>query len=178
MVEYSLDVDIPTYVWEHPVIIGMSQATSDIMTWPNKEQADGDYQNLVCVLQHAHDLDLQEAVDMLTKMIENRVQDYLKLKESMPSFGPDVDPAVQKYIYALEQFVQGCVVWYYSSPRYFFDIDPLGKPEVVIYLRPKAHTITSSSIAGSTLQGTMVGSLRNIFYAKMRQWFLRETLIG
>ncbi|KAG6812292.1 hypothetical protein H0H92_003601 [Tricholoma furcatifolium] len=101
MVEYSLDLDIPSFVWEHPVIIGMSQATSDIMTWPNdlcsfnKEQADGDYQNLVCVLQHAHNLELQEAVDLLTKMIDDRVHDYVKLKECMPSFGPDIDPAVQ-----------------------------------------------------------------------------------
>ncbi|KAG5718178.1 Pentalenene synthase [Termitomyces sp. T112] len=143
MVEYSLDLDIPSFVWEHPVIIGMSQVTSDIMTWPNdlcsfnKEQADGDNQNFVCVLQHAHNLNLQEAVDLLTKMIADRVQDYVKLKERLPSFGPDIDPAVHKYVDALEQFVQGCVVWYYSSPRYFPDIDPRGKSKAEIHLLSK-----------------------------------------
>ncbi|KAG6918624.1 hypothetical protein DXG01_013035 [Tephrocybe rancida] len=149
MVEYSLDLDIPSFVWEHPVIRGMSEATSDIMTWPNKEQADGDYQNLVCVLQHAHNLDLQEAIDLLSEMIAERVQDYVKLKNSLPSFGPDVDPAIQRYIHALEQFVQGCLVWYYSSPRYFPDVDPRGKSEVVIHLLPKA----SSSSTVKTHEG-------------------------
>nr|BBH51515.1 putative sesquiterpene synthase [Clitopilus sp.] len=148
MVEYSLDLDIPSYVWEHPVIVGMSQATSDIMTWPNdlcsfnKEQADGDYQNLVCVLQHNHGLELQEAIDLLTKMISDRVQDYVDLKNQLPSFGPDVDPALHTYLTALEQFVQGTVVWYYSSPRYFRHLDPRGKPEVLIHLFPKTDAPT------------------------------------
>ncbi|KAF9262323.1 terpenoid synthase [Marasmius fiardii PR-910] len=143
MVEYSLDIDLPDYVFEDPVFIAMSHATSDIMTWPNdlcsfnKEQADRDYQNLVCVLQHAHKLDLQGAVDMLTEMIHDRVEEYLELKKRLPSFGPEVDAALNKYHVALENFTQGCVVWYYSSPRYFHDLDPLGKEEVVIELFPR-----------------------------------------
>jgi len=35
MIEYSLDLDLPDIVFQHPIIIGMSEATSDIMTWPN-----------------------------------------------------------------------------------------------------------------------------------------------
>lgn len=35
MVEYSLDIDLPDYVFEDPIVIAMSQATTDIMTWPN-----------------------------------------------------------------------------------------------------------------------------------------------
>ncbi|KAK1217827.1 hypothetical protein PQX77_019500 [Marasmius sp. AFHP31] len=142
MVEYSLDIDLPDYVFEDPIFIAMSKAISDIMTWPNdlcsfnKEQADGDYQNLVCVLQKAHKLTLQEAVDMLTQMIHNRVQDYASLKKRLPSFGPKVDAALSKYHTALEHFTQGCVVWYWSSPRYFRDVEPLGKKEVVIELFP------------------------------------------
>ncbi|KAG6807361.1 hypothetical protein H0H92_007861 [Tricholoma furcatifolium] len=138
MVEYSLDLDIPSFVWEHPTIIEISKATNDILTWPNdlcsfnKEQVDGDYQNLVCVLQQAHNLELQDAVDLLTQMITERVQDYVNLKASLPSFSPDVDLALQKYFRGLEHFVQGCVVWWYSSPRYFFDFDASGNPEAVI----------------------------------------------
>lgn len=35
MVEYSLDLDIPDFVFDDPVVKAMSDATSDIMTWPN-----------------------------------------------------------------------------------------------------------------------------------------------
>ena len=35
MVEYSLDLDIPDYVFEDPTFQAMSDATTDIMTWPN-----------------------------------------------------------------------------------------------------------------------------------------------
>ncbi|KAE9383818.1 terpenoid synthase [Gymnopus androsaceus JB14] len=115
MVEYSLDIDLPEYIFKDPIVIAMSQATTDIMTWPNdlcsfnKEQADGDYQNLV-------------------------LKEYVDFKQRLPSFGPKVDAALRKYHTALEHFVQGCIVWYYSSPRYFKDVKPLGKKEVVIEL--------------------------------------------
>ena len=35
MVEYSLDLQIPEYVWDHPILQEMSKAVIDIMTWPN-----------------------------------------------------------------------------------------------------------------------------------------------
>lgn len=35
MIEYSLDLDLPDYVFRDPVVIAMSEATTDIMTWPN-----------------------------------------------------------------------------------------------------------------------------------------------
>ncbi len=35
MVEYSLDLQIPEYVWDDPILQEMSKAVIDIMTWPN-----------------------------------------------------------------------------------------------------------------------------------------------
>lgn len=35
MVEYSLDLDLPDEVFESPIIRAMSDATNDLMTWPN-----------------------------------------------------------------------------------------------------------------------------------------------
>ncbi|KAH8923561.1 terpenoid synthase [Atractiella rhizophila] len=121
--EYSVDLDMPDYVFEHPVMKAMSDATDDILTWPNdlcsfnKEQADGDYQNLVFIIMAEHKVDLQTALDMLVDMIAQRVQDYVNLKKQLPNWGPKVDAAVAKYNKYIEYMVQGCVVWYYSSPR-------------------------------------------------------------
>lgn len=59
---------------------------------------------------------LQEAIDILTEMLAQRVDDYIELKNSLPSFGRDVDRELERYLHALENFVQGTVLWYYLSP--------------------------------------------------------------
>lgn len=81
-----------------------------------KELADGDYQNLVCVIMAQNNIGLQEAVDTLANMIAQRVADYTELKRSLSSFGAEIDPDLAKYLKALEQFIQGTVAWYYLSP--------------------------------------------------------------
>lgn len=35
IIEYSLDLDLPDDVFENPIIKSMSDATNDLMTWPN-----------------------------------------------------------------------------------------------------------------------------------------------
>lgn len=68
-----------------------------------------------------NDVDLQTAIDILTEMIENRVSDYVSLKKRLPSFGSEIDKAVAVYHRALENFVQGTIVWYYVCPsEYLF----------------------------------------------------------
>ncbi|VDC00550.1 unnamed protein product [Peniophora sp. CBMAI 1063] len=125
MVEYSLDLDIPEYVFENEIMMAMSDAAIDIMTWPNdlcsfnKEQADGDYQNLVCIIMAERNVGLQSAIDILTDMLSARVSEYADLKRQLPSFGKYVDKQLAVYHENLEHFVQGTVVWYYNSPRYF-----------------------------------------------------------
>ncbi|KAI0753658.1 terpenoid synthase [Fomes fomentarius] len=138
MVEYSLDLQIPEYVWDHPILQEMSKAVIDIMTWPNdlcsfnKEQADGDFQNLVFCIMLERDCNLQTAVDVLTEMQAQRVADYIRYKAQLPSFGPEVDAELARYNKAIEQYTQGTVVWYYHSPRYFRGQDVIGKREIVV----------------------------------------------
>jgi len=140
MIEYSLDLDLPDEVFEHPIIQAMSDATNDLMTWPNdlcsfnKEQSDGDYQNLVFCIMHECDVGLQTAIDILTEMLAQRVEDYVELKNRLPSFGPDVDLELGRYLHALENFVQGTVLWYYLSPRYFRGVDVSNRDNLVVPL--------------------------------------------
>ncbi|KAH9886928.1 terpenoid synthase [Cubamyces lactineus] len=155
MVEYSLDLQIPEYVWEHPVLQEMSKAVIDIMTWPNdlcsfnKEQADGDFQNLVFCIMIEDDTDLQSAVDILTDMLAQRVADYVRYKSQLPSFGPEVDAELARYHKAIEQYTQGTVVWYYRSPRYFRGQDVCGMPEVTIPVYERATPALSQESAAS-----------------------------
>ncbi|TDL19929.1 terpenoid synthase [Rickenella mellea] len=143
MVEYSLDLQLPDYVFIDPIVVAMSEATTDIMTWPNdlcsfnKEQADGDFQNLVFVLMVERDLDLQGAVDTLTQMLSDRVDEYVELKKQLPSFGTEVDAELGKHHKNLEHFVQGTVLWYYLSPRYFRTLDVAERENLIIPIFPR-----------------------------------------
>ncbi|KAI0771415.1 isoprenoid synthase domain-containing protein [Irpex lacteus] len=117
MVQYSLDIELPDEVLEHPNMKGISDAAIDLMAWPNKEQADGDLQNLVCILMVMRRINLQEAVNVLITMITDRIDDYAQLKSGLPSFGSAIDEQLGLYLKNLEHFIQGTVRWYYSSPR-------------------------------------------------------------
>lgn len=140
IIEYSLDLDLPDEVFENPIIQAMSDATNDLMTWPNdlcsfnKEQSDGDYQNLVFCIMSEYGVGLQEAIDILTEMLAQRVDDYIELKNSLPSFGRDVDRELERYLHALENFVQGTVLWYYLSPRYFRGVDVSNREDLIVPL--------------------------------------------
>ncbi|KAF5363252.1 hypothetical protein D9756_001012 [Leucocoprinus leucothites] len=141
MVEYSLDLDIPDYIFEDPTVVAMSEATTDIMTWPNdicsfnKEQADGDFQNLVCCVMVERQVELQEAIDTVIDMLNSRISEYIGLKAQLPSFGPKVDSELVKYHTALEHYVQGTIVWYYLSPRYFTSQELVRHESVLIELK-------------------------------------------
>ncbi|KAH9886929.1 terpenoid synthase [Cubamyces lactineus] len=156
MVEYSLDLQIPEYVWEHPVLQEMSKAVIDIMTWPNdlcsfnKEQADGDFQNLVFCIMLERDTGLQSAVDILTDMLAQRVADYVRYRSQLPSFGPEVDAELARYNRAIEQYTQGTIVWYYRSPRYFHGQDVLAMPEVIIQIHGSVPSAPNQAIAPAT----------------------------
>jgi hypothetical protein len=84
-----------------------------------KEQAEGDHQNFICVLMRERCLDLQGAVNELTAMLKQRVDDYRRLKASLPSFGDDVDRELARYLAEIEHETYGAVRWWYESPREF-----------------------------------------------------------
>ncbi|PIL24732.1 terpene synthase [Ganoderma sinense ZZ0214-1] len=152
MIEYSLDLRIPEDVWDHPILQDMSNALIDLMTWPNdlcsfnKEQADGDFQNLVFCIMIEQDCPLQTAVDILTDMLSQRLVDYEELKAQLPSFGPEVDAELTRYIKAIEHYTQGTVVWYYSSPRYFRGQAVSGIPEIVVPVYEKSASMQDTTL--------------------------------
>ncbi len=89
-----------------------------------KEQADGDYHNLVFSVMVERDCDLQTAIDISTDMMRTRVEEYLGHKTQLPVFGDEVDAEVTKYPQGLEHYVQGCIVWnHVSQPSYVFTVD-------------------------------------------------------
>ncbi|KDR73936.1 hypothetical protein GALMADRAFT_141701 [Galerina marginata CBS 339.88] len=125
LVEYSLDINLPHYVFDDPVVIEIDKAAKDIMAWQNdicsfnKEQAEDDYQNLVCSIMANRRVELQDAIGILTDMLESRVDEYINLKSRLPSFGTNIDSELMKFITGVENVIQGGIIWSYMSPRYY-----------------------------------------------------------
>ena len=89
----------------------------------NKEQAGGhSANNLITVIMEERAIGLQEAFDAAEQFFENYVEEFLSCKGLLPSWGPEVDEQVSRYVTGLECCVRGYIEWSLSGPRYFGDM--------------------------------------------------------
>lgn len=126
LIECILTIDLPPEVFEHPGLSklrnltgNMLFAANDVYSY-NKEQAGGHAaNNLITVIQGERGVELQGAFDIAGEFFEGYVQEYLGCKEALPSWGPETDEAVSRYITGLECWVRGGIEWSLTGPRYF-----------------------------------------------------------
>jgi hypothetical protein len=90
---------------------------NDIFSFP-KEYARGDVNNLVMVVQQAHNLSLQEAVDMVGAMIADELQHFRDAAALIPTTSSKVDMALQVYVDRLQAWVRGIYDWSSETLRY------------------------------------------------------------
>ncbi|KAH7334146.1 isoprenoid synthase domain-containing protein [Rhizoctonia solani] len=125
VLEYTLGLDLPDEVANHPVVVELAIAGNDILTWANDiysfpiEFARGDTHNLVCVAMHHNNLGLEDAIDFVNQLTKQRLNEYVEVKAKLPSFGPGLDKQVARYIEGIEYCVQGFIDWTFMTPRYF-----------------------------------------------------------
>lgn len=64
---------------------------------------------------------LQEAFDVAGQFFQSDSEEFLRRKELPPSWRPEVDEAVSRYVTGLECWVSGSLEWNLSCGRYFGD---------------------------------------------------------
>lgn len=127
VLEYTLGLDLPDEVANHPIVTELALAGSDILNWANDiysfpiEFARGDVHNFVCVAMEHNKLGVEEAIEYVDQRIRMRVKEYVAAKNKLPSFGPSIDEQAAKYIQGIEYFVEGFIEWSFITPRYFGD---------------------------------------------------------
>jgi 5-epi-alpha-selinene synthase len=110
---------------EHPTVRRLTLASHRAVCWVNdlvsleKELAHDDMHNMVLVLAHAEGLDLQEAVDLVARMHDAQVRDFMRLSSLLPSFGAAVDEQLRRYVAALQARMRGNLDWSRESARYW-----------------------------------------------------------
>ena len=75
--------------------------------------------NIVVIVMKTYGMELQTAVNHVGEMCRATVDKYLKNKVRLPSWGPQIDNDVGRYIQRLEGWMSGSLHWSFLSERYF-----------------------------------------------------------
>jgi 5-epi-alpha-selinene synthase len=94
------------------------------------EIQDHDSHNLVLVL-HRQGLSVEAAVRQVIDDCNRSVERFLQAEAGLPSFGPEVDPLVARYVAGLKCFLSGHLHWYAHTDRY--QVDAPDGPTVVAW---------------------------------------------
>jgi alpha-muurolene/germacrene-A/gamma-muurolene synthase len=147
LIEYSLDLELPDAVVEHPVIVALNDGANDLVTWSNVsarlvaiadphlpvaykerpqdlfsynvEQSRGDTHNMVCVFMNNDGLGLQQAVDRVGGLCKQAIDTFIENQARVPSWGDDIDKDVKLYVNGLQEWIAGSLHWSFMTTRYF-----------------------------------------------------------
>ncbi|TFK36365.1 isoprenoid synthase domain-containing protein [Crucibulum laeve] len=125
LIEYALDIDLPDFVVEHPLIEALNQGTNDLVTWSNDifsynvEQSRGDTHNMIVILMKYHGHNLQSAVDYVGDLCAQTIDTFSENKKKLPSWGSEVDDMVARYVQGLQDWIVGSLHWSFQTHRYF-----------------------------------------------------------
>jgi hypothetical protein len=117
MIEPAEKVYLPNTVLQHERVQRMTLLANEISCWANdlfsyeKEQQHGDVHNLVTVLQHEFDLDLQQALSATVRIHDTAVKLFLELEKCLPTFDPATDEQLMRYVSLLKCWVRSNLDW-------------------------------------------------------------------
>ncbi|KAG8867912.1 hypothetical protein FRB97_002892 [Tulasnella sp. 331] len=188
MGEFSLGLDIPDEVLQHPLIQIMEDASNDVVVLSNDiysyniEQAQGDTQNIIETTMKQKACSLQEAIDFSGKLVTDRVKLFVDCKRKLPSFGSDrIDREVQQYLGICEDWMTAGFHWSLRSDRYFGkDVEEVKRTRVVKLL-PKRDPRGEKVIPGFTASSApQLGQLTKVKQSVMGVpgLFVSFTMLG
>ncbi|EPT02352.1 hypothetical protein FOMPIDRAFT_1118553 [Fomitopsis schrenkii] len=126
MFGFTLGLDLPDEIFEHPVMMRLHLAAVDMVCWSNDlysynmEQAMGHTgNNVMTVLMKSQQCDLQAAADHVGAHFKQLMESFQVDKARLPSWGPELDAVVAKYVMAMETWVVGNCEWSFETQRYF-----------------------------------------------------------
>ncbi|MEP7286008.1 MAG: hypothetical protein ABI947_09595 [Chloroflexota bacterium] len=124
LIELADHIQLPAEVLDHDSVRQLKLLANDGVAWFNdivsleKELRTNDVHNLVIVLQHEHQLTLQQAIDNAAQIFNERIQLYCDLEAQVPSFGTEIDGELARYLAGLRYWVRGNIDWSYETGRY------------------------------------------------------------
>lgn len=96
--------------------------------------------NILTVLMEVKGFNLQEAADHAGTLFGELVSRFIAERKKLPSWGPDLDQAINRYVDAIGHWVVGNLCWSFETSRYFGSALEDVKRTRVVKLRPKVKT--------------------------------------
>ncbi|CEI39940.1 unnamed protein product [Fusarium venenatum] len=124
LVEYAHGIQLPDEVFENPVIQTLERLGVDFVLLANdvlsyrKEENDDSPFSMVASCRMAGQ-SAQEAFDTVGALLEERHQEWQTVIAELPSWGPEIDAQVTRYVEGIRNVVQANVTWSFQSGRYF-----------------------------------------------------------
>jgi hypothetical protein len=114
--------------------MSLNESTNDLVTWSNVrfptwpclgprshppvaqdifsynvEQSRGDTHNMIVILMQQQGHTLQSAVDFVGDLCEHSIKSFSSNREKIPSWGPEIDDMVRRYVQGLQDWIVGYV---------------------------------------------------------------------
>lgn len=77
------------------------------------------FHNIVTSIIHEHQLDVPAAMKWLGEFGKDRVATFLDGIKELPSWGPEIDAKIQRYVNGMGYLVRGTDAWCYKSKKYW-----------------------------------------------------------
>jgi hypothetical protein len=124
LIDITQHVELPPHVYGSPEVQTLLRTASNVVCWVNdlfsfpKERARGELNNLVLVVQNAHCCSLPEAVKRVNDMITEEVRLFIETERNLPSYSPEIDEGLQRYLVDVRAWMRGNLDWSQETPRY------------------------------------------------------------
>jgi len=140
----SFGLELPEEVLLHPVMQNLTLASMDILliinvslefgrvckltdifvfqdmhSYPIELSRGIAFHNIITSIIHEYHLDVPAAMKWLEEFGRQRIATFLNGIKEIPSWGPEIDSKVRKYINDMGYLVRGTDAWCYESERYW-----------------------------------------------------------
>lgn len=129
LLEVTSHWEIPQEIYDTEIVGELNLSLSECVLWTNdlfsceKEYRLGDVHNLVVVLCHAKNIDLQTAADVVSEMVQNRINDFVVttdefLDQLLPErYDAALRSALTLHIANMRSWLRGQLQWRYETKR-------------------------------------------------------------
>ena len=124
LIEFCDHLILPEHLKENRTYNNLRTLANDVGCVCNdifsasKEIANGEFHNLVSVLNIQEKLSLKQSFKRAVEIHNQLVEKMISLEKSMPSFDAQTDCEVTRYILALNAWIVGHYNWYFLTGRY------------------------------------------------------------
>ncbi|KAK4445273.1 terpenoid synthase [Podospora aff. communis PSN243] len=150
----ELELEMPEEVYRHPLLerirecaVYIVSTANDVYSYPVERARGHALHNLVTVVMHQMGLSPQAAIDWIADWVDGIVQDFLQCRADLPSWGPEIDAQVNKYVDGLGAWVRGNDHWSFESQRYFGTAGTEIRRTRQIYMLPRVEACEARSLA-------------------------------